>query len=125
MQNGTDAKQFDSAMQYSHVGEVSADFNNNTISFPVEIMTTLGVTQNTYDWAKVGGAVFAGLGTLLGAGFVLRPFSKNAKIESPEEAETEEKSETPEKGKNKKEAGEPEPPDQPDEPEDGNDANEN
>jgi hypothetical protein len=100
VRNGTETKQFDSQTRYSHVGETIVDFDNKTISFPVEIITTLGVTQSTYDWAKVGGAVIAGLGTLLGAGFVLRPFSKG-RAEAPEPTESEGKSETSE-GREKK-----------------------
>jgi hypothetical protein len=52
------------------------DLADREIRFPIEIVTSLGVSQATYDWVKVIAGVVAALGTLLGAGFAATLFKK-------------------------------------------------
>ena len=57
------------------IGNIIVDFTNREISFPIEVLTTLGVSQSVYDWVKVASGVIAALGTMLGAGFALKFFT--------------------------------------------------
>jgi hypothetical protein len=51
------------------IGDALIDLTNKEIRFSIKILTSLGVSQETYDWIKVIAGIVAALGTLLGAGF--------------------------------------------------------
>ena len=83
--------------QFAQFGDIVVDHQNRAVSFPVAILTTLGMTQRAYDWFEVIGAIVGALGTLLGAGFLLKPFSKKSKGGDAEAPEVEEQPEETEK----------------------------
>jgi hypothetical protein len=57
-------------------GDVTINLSSGELHFPVEVITTLGVSQEMYDWIKVIAAVITVFGTLLGAGFGLKLFTR-------------------------------------------------
>jgi hypothetical protein len=58
------------------IGAATVDPLNKEIQFQIRVLTTLGVSQDTYDWLTVLGTVVGVLGTLLGAGFALNLFHR-------------------------------------------------
>ena len=69
---GRDARPVTASESVVRVENATFDFGRNTVDFPVEVQTTVGVSQQTFDLAKALAGVVAGLGTLLGAGFALK-----------------------------------------------------
>jgi hypothetical protein len=63
----------------SNVGSAVVDMTNKEIRFPIEVLTTVGVSQQTYDRITSVGAVVTALGTLFGAGFALKILQKKKK----------------------------------------------
>jgi hypothetical protein len=62
------------------MGIALVNLADEEIRFPVQIVTSLGVSQATYDWVKVFAGVVAALGTLLGAGFAATWFKKRQSV---------------------------------------------
>ena len=60
-------------------GNSSLDLANRELKFQIEVLTSLGVSQNTYDRVAIVGAVIASLGTLLGAGVSLKSFQRRTR----------------------------------------------
>ena len=54
------------------LGDLELDGPRGEVRFPIEVLTTVGVDQATYDRLKIVGAVISALAALLGAGFLLK-----------------------------------------------------
>lgn len=54
------------------LGDLELDGPRGEVRFPIEVLTTVGVNQATYDRLKIVGAVISALAALLGAGFLLK-----------------------------------------------------
>jgi len=57
------------------VGDAVIDADHREIRFPLVVLTSLGVTQETYDWVSAIGAVVA---ALFGTGWLLKLLTGNA-----------------------------------------------
>jgi len=57
------------------VGDAVIDVDHREIRFPLVVLTSLGVTQETYDWVAGIGAI---VGALLGSGWLLKLLTGNA-----------------------------------------------
>ncbi|MEX0312018.1 MAG: hypothetical protein AB3N17_17420 [Tateyamaria sp.] len=54
------------------LGDLELDGPRGEVRFPIQVLTTVGVDQATYDRLKIVGAVISALAALLGAGFLLK-----------------------------------------------------
>ncbi len=84
VQRSDEADRLASSESFARLGHVVVDLQNQSLSFPVEVLTTLGVTQRTYDLFAVLAAVVGALGTLLGSGFLAKLISRKAKPDGGE-----------------------------------------
>jgi hypothetical protein len=72
-------EQFPGGQSKIAVADVTLDLPAREIRFPVEVITSLGVSQKVYDGFALASPVVAILGTLFGAGFFSRAFAQRKK----------------------------------------------